>query len=184
MSCPSRKQIIDSLYGGISLNAEVQRHLETCPLCQGRIQEETELTDFFRTHYQTVEPNPFLWQRIERQLSTAPAPVMGIRTFLSRPVYILAAGFAFVVFLCSTMLLLNTAGPSQETILAAIDAQYMQTLNQFDNLDHNPFNGRLNQVAASDQNPFFIAETAEKEPDPATNPFRPFKPSPAKDIRR
>jgi|GEM_PF-3038726 len=183
MPCPSQKQIVDFLYSGAPHRDKLQAHLQNCPLCQQRIQEEKDLTALFRNHFRTEMPGPFLWQRIEGRLATAPAPVTGFRTFFPRPLTALAASVILLIFVCSAVLVLDT-GPSREAMLAAIDAQYGQTLAQFDDLDHNPFNGRLNQLGASDQNPFLSAEGTEEESDPATNPFSPFKAMPTKDIRR
>jgi hypothetical protein len=185
MSCPSRKQIIDYLYSGTSEKSGMGQHLHSCPACQNIVQEEETLTEFFRNHFKAEEPNPFLWSRIESRLSDAPVKAAGIRLspFLPRPVVALVASVALVALVCGAFLMRNQE-PSREAMLAAIDSQYSQTLNLFEDLEHNPFNGRLNPVSSKDQNPFVIVETTVSEPDSGENPFQPFNPSQAIDYRR
>jgi len=172
MRCPSKKQIYHFLFSGLTKATRIQAHVQECPVCRARVEEEHELNTFIRNNFKHEIPSPFLWTRIEAQLDKADHLAPAIYWWQSLPKSILSAAAAFLLLALVTVgVLIQERGPSQQDILASIDIQYEQTLQSLNALDNNPFNGKKIYLATNNTNPFQTVISYNNDLTVNENPF-------------
>lgn len=164
MNCKNWKIKISDLLDGVLPGAEilsVREHIDSCPDCGDFYRDCRQISDFIDAQMADREPSPFIWNKIERRI-TSESDVREKASFLDLfRLPRLAYGAASAALLVSLALLLHSQGPSSEELqqLAAIEEYSLE-------IEGNPF---LDRIEKTRHNPFFRFEAGE---------FNPFNSSP------
>ena len=159
MKCKNWKIQISAYLDGALDKADRQaviQHIESCRECRVFHEENVTLSSLFSVHAEGKSPSPFIWNKIERRITSANGKT-------SRPSFLdhfrlprLAYGMASAMLLISLAALVQLRGPSVEDrqLLAEMDAYTID-------VQGNPF---LNRTSNEIDNPFFRHETGSVNP--------------------
>lgn len=159
-----RREIVEWLDGRTS-HAEgdaLFQHLAECPECAAFHAEQLEVNKVFQSARRvTLEPPPFLWQRLEARIqemeraSTSTSAFSNLLDLFRLPQARYGLG-ALLLLLLTGLVAIETRNPGSvdREILARLEAYSIE-------VDSNPFLGQQ-----KDQNPFFSLEQAKQN-----NPF-------------
>lgn len=150
MKCNDWKIKISVLLDGALPEAEtktVLQHLEFCRDCRAFHEENSAISALFAIRAENKEPSPFIWNKIERRITSASEKHQGhsLLDYFRLPRF--AYGLASAALLLSLAAIVQLRGPSTEErrLLAEIETYNIE-------VQGNPFLERIEQTS---RNPFF-----------------------------